>query len=75
MIDFTKYLFYYLRSHYHYLRLEKARIKSKKLHGAKFQKKVSKFIRHGQKFDMIQVKIDALKNEIIAKHPELKEES
>lgn len=70
MIDFMKYLFYHLKSNYHFLRLKKALIKAKKLRDdeARFQKEVSKFVRHGQKFDMIQVKINALTNEIIAKY-------
>lgn len=70
---FLKYTFWYLVSHYHYLRMKKC-IKKQ----MKYMKNLSvfryfgkRFIHHGDKFAMIQGRLDSLKEQLINKYPYL----
>lgn len=68
-----KYRFWYLVSHYHYLRMKKC-IKKQ----MKYMKNLSvfryfgkRFIQHAKKFEKIQVKLDTLKEILTNKYPDL----
>ena len=68
-----KYTFWYLVSHYHYLRMKKC-IKKQ----MKYMKNLSvfryfgkRFIHHAKKFEKIQVKLDTLQETLTNKYPDL----
>ena len=68
-----KYTFWYLVSHYHYVRMGKCIEKETKhvRNDYMFRYFVSRFAYHLGMFDAIQVKLDALKAELTNKYPDL----
>ena len=73
MLAGLKYTFYYLVSHYHYVRMNKCLDKQVKHISNDYMYHYfgSRFIYHVKIFDTIQVKLDALKEELTNKHPDL----
>lgn len=68
-----KYTFWYLVSHYHVVRMGKCSDKQMKyfLNTKLFRYFGLRFIYHLRMFNMIQVRLDALKAELINKYPDL----
>ena len=73
MILGLKYTFWYLVSHYHFIRMGKCLGKEKKyiLNDRLFRYFLKRFIYHNKMFDTIQDRLDALKEEMINKYPDL----
>ena len=68
-----KYTFWYLVSHYHYVRMMKCLDKQIKyvMNDYVFHYFGSRFVYHTYMCDTIQVKLDALKAELTNKYPDL----
>ena len=73
MLTGLKYTFWYLVSHYHFIRMGKCLEKEKKyiLNDKLFRYFLKRFIYHNKMFDTIQDRLDALKEEMINKYPDL----
>ena len=73
MLTGLKYTFWYLVSHYHCVRMGKCIDKQTKyfLNTKLFRYFLKRFIYHNKMFDTIQDRLDALKEEMINKYPDL----
>ena len=73
MLTGLKYTFWYLVSHYHIIRMSKCLKKKKNyiLNDILFRYFLKRFIYHNKMFDTIQDRLDALKEEMINKYPDL----